>query len=229
MSNSRVRTSLLLGLPLCLGLVVGTAHSAPKEKSKAPAEKPAPAESAMPAADKAKSPASALPSDAEIEMALARRARFTRGQFRDVDMIDMALRAAAPRRSNADLIKEALSHRNVRYRWGGASRSGFDCSGLTLYVIKKKRGVSLPHSARAQARLGVKVARKNLQPGDLVFFRTYRRSISHVGIYIGQNKFVHASGRGRGVRVDTLTGYYDKRFVTARRYPQSSAAKGTKK
>src|SRR5262249_39047890 len=75
----------------------------------------------------------------------------------------------------------------------------------------------LPHSASRQARLGQKVARNELQEGDLVFFHTYRRGISHVGIYIGGNRFVHAANTRRRVRVDTLTGYYVKRYVTARR------------
>jgi hypothetical protein len=119
--------------------------------------------------------------------------------------------------ANQDLIREALASRGIRYRWGGVSRGGFDCSGFTRYLYERLRGIQLPHSASRQAHYGQKVARNDLQEGDLVFFHTYRRGISHVGIYIGGNRFVHAANTRRRVRVDTLTGYYLKRFVTARR------------
>lgn len=123
-----------------------------------------------------------------------------------------------PDAPNRDLVAEALAARGIRYRWGGASRGGFDCSGFTRYLYARMRGIPLPHSASRQARHGEKVTRDALQPGDLVFFRTYRRGISHVGIYIGGNRFVHAANRRRHVRVDELTGYYAKRYVTARRF-----------
>jgi hypothetical protein len=119
--------------------------------------------------------------------------------------------------ANQDLVREALASRGIRYRWGGTSRGGFDCSGFTRYLFERLRGIQLPHSASRQARFGQKVARKELKEGDLVFFHTYRRGISHVGIYIGGNRFVHAASTRRRVRVDTLAGYYVKRFVTARR------------
>jgi cell wall-associated NlpC family hydrolase len=116
------------------------------------------------------------------------------------------------------LIREALAARGTRYRWGGASRGGFDCSGFTRYLFARYAGITLPHSARAQAKLGKKISRDELKPGDLLFFRTYRRGISHVGLYIGDNKFVHAANTRRRVRVDSLdTAYYRNRFVTARR------------
>lgn len=105
-----------------------------------------------------------------------------------------------------------------RYVYGGSGPSSFDCSGLTMYVYKKF-GVSLPHSATAQSKIGTKVARENLQPGDLIFFRNYRtnKGIGHVGIYIGNNKFVHASTEKTGVITSTLSGSYSSRFVTATR------------
>lgn len=119
---------------------------------------------------------------------------------------------------NEDLIRETLKHRGTRYVWGGASRGGFDCSGFIRYIFARKRGIKLPHSASGQARLGKRVERGALQPGDVVFFATYRPSISHVGIYVGDNKFVHAANRRKGCRTDTLTGYYGKRYRGARRY-----------
>lgn len=119
--------------------------------------------------------------------------------------------------SDSTLIRTALACRGMRYRRGGTSRGGFDCSGFTRYVYAKY-GVSLPHSSAAQSRLGTPVTRSQLQPGDLVFFETYRRGISHVGIYIGNNQFVHASTPRGGVRVDSLNqAYYSKRYRGARR------------
>jgi cell wall-associated NlpC family hydrolase len=122
----------------------------------------------------------------------------------------------AERRKEA-LIRDALAARGIRYRYGGTSRGGFDCSGFTRWLMLRNLGIKLPHSARAQARLGQKVVPGTLKPGDLVFFKTNRRGISHVGMYIGNNRFIHAPRTGRSVSVDSLTGYYKRRYVTARR------------
>ena len=119
--------------------------------------------------------------------------------------------------SASDVVKVAYAYRGTRYRYGGTSRGGFDCSGFTRHVYEKN-GVRLPHSSRAQAGVGAPVSRGQLKEGDLVFFHTTRRGISHVGIYAGGGKFIHASSHGRGVRVDSLSdGYYNRRFVRARR------------
>lgn len=138
---------------------------------------------------------------------------------------DSAVRKALQRRAAARkasqrrkiLVNEALRHRGTRYVWGGASRGGLDCSGLIRYVYKKRFGITLPHSASAQARMGKRIPNRQVKPGDLLFFSTYRRGISHVGIYIGNHKFVHAANRRKGVRVDRLTGYYARRLKMARR------------
>jgi len=122
-----------------------------------------------------------------------------------------------PELPNQDLVREALAARGIRYRWGGASRGGFDCSGLIRFLYGRVRGIDLPHRASRQARYGQKVARSELREGDLVFFRTRRGRIGHVGIYIGGNRFVHAPNRRKRVKVDTLTGYYSRRYATARR------------
>jgi len=131
----------------------------------------------------------------------------------------------AERRQEA-VIRDALTARGIRYRWGGASRGGFDCSGFTRYVMARNMGIKLPHSAHAQARYGQKVALEELEQGDLVFFSTYRRGISHVGIYIGDNQFIHAPRTGRTVAIDSLTGYYLHRFVTARRLSRAPSPGG---
>ncbi len=125
--------------------------------------------------------------------------------------------ASEPDRSSSSLIRTAMACRGTHYVRGGTSRGGFDCSGFTRYVYAKY-GISLPHSSAAQASKGKPVSKSELQPGDLVFFSTYRRGISHVGIYIGDGKFVHASNHGRGVTVDSLnSSYYAPRYRGARR------------
>lgn len=115
------------------------------------------------------------------------------------------------------LLGTARTYLGTRYRWGGTSRStGVDCSGFTSSVFKKN-GVSIPRTSREQATVGKAVSKSSLQKGDLVFFRTRGSRISHVGIYVGNNKFIHASsGRGR-VRTDSLDGYYARRYAGARR------------
>ncbi|MEZ0325543.1 MAG: NlpC/P60 family protein [Fimbriimonas sp.] len=116
------------------------------------------------------------------------------------------------------IMSKAQSLRGVRYRWGGASRSGTDCSGFTTQVFKSN-GISLPRTSGAQSKVGKPVSRKDLQKGDLVFFKTTRSArVSHVGIYIGNGKFIHASSGGGRVMESSLSdGYYNNRFVTARR------------
>lgn len=125
--------------------------------------------------------------------------------------------SSQPDRSSHSLIQTALACRGMSYRRGGTSRGGFDCSGFTRYVFAKY-GISLPHSSAAQAGRGASVSRGELKPGDLVFFQTYRRGISHVGIYVGNGNFVHAESRGKGVSVDSLSSsYYAGRYRGARR------------
>lgn len=112
-----------------------------------------------------------------------------------------------------------IAHRYLGhpYRYGGSSSRGFDCSGFVLHVYRSA-GIHLPHSSRAQAAVGKPVPRNQLQPGDLVFFRTRGRHISHVGIYIGNGKFIHASSARGRVRIDSLDkGYYKQRYAGARR------------
>ncbi len=109
--------------------------------------------------------------------------------------------AAVPRPSKgAAAISAAMSVRGTAYRWGGAGKGGFDCSGLMLWSFKKV-GITLPRTSRAQSRIGTPVSRSDLRPGDLVFFY---RPVSHVGLYVGGGKVVHAVGSGDVVRVSPL-------------------------
>jgi cell wall-associated NlpC family hydrolase len=130
--------------------------------------------------------------------------------------------------AGGSLLAKAESFRGVRYSYGAMSRSATDCSGFTSQVFRSV-GVKLPRTSREQARVGAKVDKSGMAEGDLVFFRTTRGNrISHVGIYVGNGKFMHASsGKGR-VRTDSLSSsYYAKRFVTARRVVSKKAVSKT--
>ena len=159
------------------------------------------------------------PAERKVAKAAPRPARKVRSQMQSqaVASSELLATAVAARPDNEDLIREALSNRGRPYVWGGSSRGGFDCSGFMLYLYKRMRGINLPHSAAAQSRLGKPVAREDLQPGDLVFFAGSRKAIGHVGMYIGENRIVHAANHVKNVRIDTLTGYYDRRYRGARR------------
>ncbi len=111
-------------------------------------------------------------------------------------------------------VKVATAFLGAPYRLGGISLKGLDCSAY-VKKIYQLFDISLPRTAREQARVGIGVDRDELTEGDLVFFNT-RRSFGHVGIYIGNNEFVHASSRNKGVRIDSLnTPYFNKRFIKA--------------
>lgn len=119
----------------------------------------------------------------------------------------------------SDVTSYALSLIGVDYKFGGNNPDqGLDCSGLIRYVFQQATGISLPRTAREQARLGQSVPIDKLQPGDLVFFNTRRFQFSHVGLYVGENRFVHAPSRGGAVEVVNLDQrYWQKAFNGARR------------
>ena len=119
-----------------------------------------------------------------------------------------------------ELVQTARSFIGIPYKWGGDSRQeGFDCSGLTMTVYQLN-GLDLPRTSRQQWHAGSPVGRQELARGDLVFFATAGSTrVSHVGIYVGENRFIHAPGRGKHIRVASLShGYYRKRYVGGRRY-----------
>ncbi|MFA9438456.1 C40 family peptidase [Uliginosibacterium sp. sgz301328] len=126
------------------------------------------------------------------------------------------------------LLDKGLSFLGIKYRFGGngPENGGFDCSGLVRRVFGDAMGLNLPRTAADMAKLGDKVNRNELKPGDLVFFNTMRRSFSHVGIYLGDNRFLHAPSKGSVVRVEEIDGrYWQKRFNGARRLlPEANAA-----
>lgn len=118
-----------------------------------------------------------------------------------------------------DVAMYALGLIGVNYKFGGNSpETGLDCSGLVWHVFQEVTGVSLPRTAKAMSSLGAKVNIADLKPGDLVFFNTRRFAFSHVGIYLGDNRFVHAPSRGSDVRIASLDeSYWQKHFNGARR------------
>jgi murein DD-endopeptidase len=117
----------------------------------------------------------------------------------------------------AAIAGTALGLRGVPYRLGGADPSGFDCSGLVRYVLAQ-HGIASPRVVRDQFTLGRAVRLRDLQPGDLVFFRVGSRSVSHVGVALGGDRFVHAPRERGTVRVESLTAdYWVRRFAGARR------------
>jgi cell wall-associated NlpC family hydrolase len=121
--------------------------------------------------------------------------------------------------ASGSVIRAAYAFQGTRYVMGGTSRSGFDCSGFTRYILGRSAGVDLPRTAIEQYYTGQPIGRDELRPGDLVFFRnTYKRGISHVGIYVGHGRFVHAANPHRGVTVDSLDeAYYQNHYAGARR------------
>lgn len=118
-----------------------------------------------------------------------------------------------------DALETALDLVGIRYRRGGTTpETGFDCSGFVGHVFREGLGLYLPHNAKQISKTGEAVAKAELQPGDLVFFNTMRRAFSHVGIYLGDNKFVHAPRVGGKVRIEDMNeSYWKKRFNGARR------------
>lgn len=127
------------------------------------------------------------------------------------------------------LIDLAMALRHIRYVRGGRNPStGFDCSGFVHYVFAHAIGLNLPANAASQFLAGLKVRRQDMQPGDLVFFRTAGRRgrISHVGIYLDNGRFIHSPSRGQTVRVDNLAdAYWARRFAGAKR-PEGIAETG---
>ena len=116
------------------------------------------------------------------------------------------------------LLKRALALLGTPYRWGGSTTDGFDCSGLVGYVFRSALGIELPRVSRQMAHSGEEVERDALNAGDLVFFSRRGKRVDHVGIYLGNGRFVHAPRTGKDVMVSSLIeGYWSHKFMQARR------------
>ena len=125
----------------------------------------------------------------------------------------------APVSRSDDMLFHALAALGVDYRFGGASReTGFDCSGLVAHVYREAYGIELPRHTLAQAKYGKPVSSAQLEIGDLVFYNTLKQPYSHVGIYLGDGRFIHAPKEGAAVRVERMSStYWTKRYDGARR------------
>lgn len=124
----------------------------------------------------------------------------------------------------SQLALQAVSMLGVHYKYGGNNpESGLDCSGLVRYVFKETLNKDLPRTAAEISHVGQQVKPQDLQPGDLVFYNTLRRGFSHVGIYLGDNKFIHSPSAGGQVRIESMDmSYWKKRFNGARRIDEQA-------
>ena len=122
-----------------------------------------------------------------------------------------------------DLIMNAMSLIGLSYRFGGNSPTqGLDCSGFMQYIFKRSMGITLPRTSAEMATVGQQVDRANLKPGDMVFFGAGGR-VSHVGMYIGNDRFIHAPRTGRDIEITSMNGtYWKNRYITARRVDRST-------
>ena len=126
----------------------------------------------------------------------------------------------------SDLVGNAMQFLGVRYKRGGNSaETGFDCSGFVRAIYEQTVGLLLPRRADQQAASTTVIDKKELQPGDLVFFNTMRRAFSHVGIYVGDGKFIHSPRSGSEIRVEDMrVSYWQRRFDGARRVTPAATA-----
>ncbi len=128
--------------------------------------------------------------------------------------------------SASQLVVYAMGFLGVPYARGGESfTTGFDCSGFVRAIYEQSMGLVLPRSASEQAKATQIIDQKDLKPGDLVFFNTLRRAFSHVGIYVGDGKFIHSPRTGSEVRIEDMRqSYWQQRFNGARRVEASTAS-----
>ncbi|MBY4594279.1 C40 family peptidase [bacterium BD-1] len=161
------------------------------------------------------SAAQATPSQDEIDKLLHQKGLISR--------LSDTIHHATDRASN--LVVNAMGALGVPYRFGGTSaETGFDCSGFVRAMVQQTVGMLLPRSSEQQAAATEQIEKAELKPGDLVFFNTRRRAYSHVGIYVGDEKFIHAPRSGARVRVESMESrYWTTRFNGARRVLSDSS------
>ncbi|ENY1244952.1 TPA: peptidoglycan endopeptidase [Neisseria gonorrhoeae] len=165
----------------------------------------------------------------ELTNLLSSREQILRQFAEDEQPVLPVNRAPARRAGNADeLIGSAMGLLGIAYRYGGTSVStGFDCSGFMQHIFKRAMGINLPRTSAEQARMGTPVDRSELQPGDMVFFRTLGGSrISHVGLYIGNNRFIHAPRTGKNIEITSLSHkYWSGKYAFARRVKKNDPSR----
>ncbi|SUA16273.1 Outer membrane protein precursor GNA2001 [Neisseria lactamica] len=151
-------------------------------------------------------------------------------QFAENEQPVLPVNQAPDRRAgNADeLIGSAMGLLGIAYRYGGTSvATGFDCSGFMQHIFRRAMGINLPRTSAEQARMGSPVSRSELQPGDMVFFRTLGGSrISHVGLYIGNDRFIHAPRTGKNIEITSLSHkYWSGKYAFARRVKKNDPSR----
>lgn len=201
------------GLTVISAIGVNAAHSRSQKKSTSHPHKPSSSKPAPGSTSKASQKPSNTDSTAARRLTAIDRA----SHGREMPGTDWSTSSAA---RGENIARTALAYRGVPYRFGGRSaKSGFDCSGL-VQAVCAKWGLYLPRVAGAQFGHGTPVKPDALRPGDLVFFQgTYKRGLSHVGIFIGEGQFVHAAGAGKGVMISSLSDpYHLKHWAGARRF-----------
>lgn len=127
----------------------------------------------------------------------------------------------------SELALQAMGMLGIRYKYGGTTpESGLDCSGLVRHIFLEAWGKALPRTSQEISKVGEHVAKEDLQPGDLVFYNTLRKGFSHVGIYLGDRKFIHSPSPGGQVRIESMDiAYWKKRFNGGRRISDTEQAK----
>ncbi|MBX9599049.1 MAG: C40 family peptidase [Burkholderiales bacterium] len=125
----------------------------------------------------------------------------------------------------SNMLLQSVSLMGIAYKWGGNTPdTGMDCSGFVRYVFKKSLGINLPRTAAEMAKVGKRVNINELQPGDLIFFKTMGGSrISHIGMYLGNNKFIQSPRTGENIQITDLSGYWVKHYVGAKRVVQENS------
>lgn len=237
---SRGVNSLMAGLVVSLlglsaaGLMAGAAHAEPKTKQTSSTHNSSTNTATSPAPSSAPSPGTAhqtqaaeepqaLPSD-ELDKLLADKGLL--GKITRVgQQVTQTVSSGASKVSSkaSELVVSAMGALGVPYRRGGSTFDGFDCSGFVRAMVEQTAGLILPRKAEQQAAATQKIDKKDLQPGDLVFFNTMRRAFSHVGIYLGDGKFIHSPKPGAEVRVEDMgQPYWTRRFDGARRVQDSA-------
>jgi len=144
--------------------------------------------------------------------------------------VALAAVAQMPAKQSSAVLSRAVNVLGTPYRWGGSSPSnGFDCSGLVKYAFRDVNEADLPRTSNAMAEgHGQRVDRKDLKPGDLLFFNIKGRQVNHVAIYLGNDRFIHAPRRGKAVTIDTLSKpYWEDHYVLAKRVLPKQPAQPT--
>lgn len=168
---------------------------------------------------KASAPAAKEKAHASIASVPAEAASAPAGKPRRTSASGPARKVATDYAPAQDLLLSAMSLIGVKYKWGGNTpESGLDCSGFVRYVFQNSLNIILPRTSFNMSQMGETVDKQELKPGDLVFFNTLKRQFSHVGIYLGDNRFIHSPRTGRSIEVANMgDSYWTKRFNGARR------------